>query len=84
MCSGYEIHNGLAKKRAKRAKNFYGTFVHGLFESDRLRKKIFSKINPAYHGYDFQAYKKDAIADFTQHINKHIDLNYILKKLHGN
>jgi adenosylcobyric acid synthase len=81
MTQGYEIHNGTAKKRAKKAKNFYGTFVHGLFENNALRKKIFSKINPAYRGYDFQAYKAEAIADFAAHINKHIDLNYILEKL---
>ena len=84
MCDGYEIHNGLAKERATRAKNFYGTFVHGLFENDALRKKIFSKINSAYQGYHFKSFKREAIADFAQHINKHIDLNYILKKLYGN
>ncbi|MEN4053678.1 cobyric acid synthase [Sulfurimonas sp. NWX79] len=82
MCSGYEIHYGIAKKRATKAKNFYGTFVHGFFENNTLRKRIFSEINPHYQGYDFQSYKKDTIAEFAQHINKHIDLDYILEKLH--
>jgi adenosylcobyric acid synthase len=81
MAQGYEIHNGITKKRAKRAKNFYGTFVHALFESDALRKKIFCEINPAYKGYDFHAYKTEAIEAFAEHIGKHIDLNYILENL---
>ncbi|QOP44842.1 cobyric acid synthase [Sulfurimonas paralvinellae] len=81
MCNGYEIHNGTTKKRAKKAKNFYGTFVHGLFESDALRQKIFRKIDPDYRGYDFQAYKAKAINDFAKHIEKHIDLHYIQEKL---
>ncbi len=82
MCNGYEIHYGVTKKRAKKAKNFYGTFVHGLFENNALREKIFRKIHPHYRGYDFQSYKKEAIGTFAQHINKHIDLHYIIEKLH--
>ena len=81
MCHGYEIHYGITKKRAKKAKNFYGTFVHGFLESDTLREKIFHEINPHYRGYNFQSYKKEAIASFAQHIDTHIDLNYIIEKL---
>jgi len=84
MCEGYEIHNGVTKKRAKKAKNFYGTFIHGLFDNDALREKIFREINPAYRGYDFQGYKADSIEAFTQHIHKHIDLDYIIKRLNDN
>ncbi|SFV58769.1 Cobyric acid synthase [hydrothermal vent metagenome] len=81
MGKGYEIHNGTTKKRAKKAKNFYGTFLHGIFENNTLREKIFREINPAYRGYNFQAYKAEAIADFAEHIDKHIDLDYIIKQL---
>jgi adenosylcobyric acid synthase len=81
MCDGYEIHNGITKKRAKSKKNLYGTFVHGLFESDALRYDIFHKINPAYHGYNFKKYKQQHIADFAEHINRHIDCKYILERL---
>jgi len=84
MCEGYEIHNGVTKKRAKKAKNLYGTFVHGLFENDALRKKIFREINPAYRGYDFKDYKADTIENFAQHIHKHVDLDYIIKSLDDN
>ena len=82
MCAGYEIHNGITKKRAKSKKNLYGTFVHGLFESDALRYKIFSEINPCYSGYDFKEYKAQSIDSFATHIKEHIDLDYILKQLH--
>ncbi len=82
MCEGYEIHNGITKKRAKSKKNLYGTFVHGLFESDALRYKIFSEINPCYSGYDFKEYKAQSIDSFATHIKEHIDLDYILKQLH--
>ena len=34
MVDGYEIHNGFAKKKSKKSKNLYGTFVHGLFDND--------------------------------------------------
>jgi len=81
MCNGYEIHNAITKKRAKKTKNFYGTFIHGLFENDALREKIFSKINPQYRGYNFHIYKQTAISNFADHIKEHIDLNYILKRL---
>jgi len=81
MCEGYEIHNGVTKKRAKKAKNLYGTFVHGLFDNDALRKKIFREINPAYRGYDFNAYKAASIKNFAEHIHKHIDLDYIMERL---
>jgi adenosylcobyric acid synthase len=84
MCKGYEIHNGTTKKRAKKRKNLYGTFIHGLFDSDALRKKIFREINPSYKGYDFAAYKAEAIDSFAQHIQKHIDLDYIIEKLDDN
>ncbi|MCW8838442.1 MAG: cobyric acid synthase [Thiovulaceae bacterium] len=79
---GYEIHNGVCKKLYKQKKNSYGTFVHGLFDNDKLRYKIFNKINPNYKGYNFKKYKKNTIKDFTSHIDKHVDINYILERLH--
>ncbi|WP_297440229.1 cobyric acid synthase [Sulfurimonas sp.] len=81
---GYEIHNGITKKNAKKKKNLYGTFVHGIFENDALRLKIFNKINPSYKGYNFQDFKTKTIEDFTNHIDKHIDMNYIIKELQRN
>ena len=79
---GYEIHNGNAKKIAQKKKNIYGTFIHGLFESDEFRHKLFFTINKRYKGYNFKKYKSKAIASFTKHIQSHIDINYIEKKLY--
>jgi len=84
MVQGYEIHNGITKKRAKKSKNIYGTFVHGLFESDALRKKIFSEINKNYRGYNFQRFKQNAIINFTSHIDQHIDMKKIEESLTQN
>ncbi len=81
MCEGYEIHNGTTKKRAKHKQNVYGTFVHGLFDNDALRYKIFSEINPNYQGYNFKDFKKKAIKEFASHIEKHVNINKILKAL---
>ena len=81
MAKGYEIHNGTTKKRAKSKKNFYGTFVHGLFESDALRLKIFRELHPEYTGYNFTKFKAEAIADFAEHIEKHIDMKQIRDSL---
>ncbi len=80
--SGYEIHNARAKKIAVKKENIYGTFVHGLFDSDKFRKKIFKKIEPSYRGYKFKKYKKNAIADFARHIDEHIDISHITKELY--
>jgi len=81
MTDGYEIHNGITKKRAKKKKNLYGTFVHGLFESDDLRFLLLSQLNPAYKGYNFKQFKKDAIESFAQHIQNHIDMPSIMQQL---
>lgn len=81
MVHGYEIHNGRAKKRSKMKKNLYGTFVHGIFDNDNLRLKLFQKINPNYKGYNFHSYKKETIDSFASHIEKHIDMDYIYKAL---
>ncbi|MDQ7060533.1 MAG: cobyric acid synthase [Sulfurimonas sp.] len=82
MSDGYEIHNGITKKRAKHKGNIYGTFVHGLFDNDALRYKIFSQINLKYKGYNFKKYKKKTIKEFAGHIEKHVDIKKILKALH--
>ena len=78
---GYEIHNGEAKKLSQKKNNVYGTFVHGLFDNDDIRYKIFSKINKDYKGYNFKKYKKESIASFAQHIAKHVAIDTIVKEL---
>jgi adenosylcobyric acid synthase len=79
---GYEIHNGVAKEIAKKKQNVYGTFVHGLFDSDEFRNKLFSEINKNYKGYNFQKYKAESIDEFAKHIDEHIDMDFIEKELY--
>ena len=81
MSEGYEIHNGFVKKRSKRKENLYGTFVHGLFDNDALRDKIFKEVNPRYNGYNFKKFKKKSIKMFAQHIDKHVNIDKILKAI---
>jgi len=82
MVNGYEIHNGTTKKRAQKKKNIYGTFIHGLFDSDALRYQIFSSLNAKYSGYSFQEYKANAIKEFATHIEKNVNMNTIEKSLY--
>ncbi|OHE07478.1 MAG: cobyric acid synthase CobQ [Sulfurimonas sp. RIFOXYD12_FULL_33_39] len=81
MICGYEIHNGVAKKRCKSKKNLYATFVHGIFESDEFRHKLFSEINPNYKGYNFKEHKAEAIKEFAGHIELHVDMDFIENEL---
>ncbi|MFA6137894.1 MAG: cobyric acid synthase [Sulfurimonas sp.] len=81
MVEGYEIHNGVAKKRAKKKKNLYGTFIHGIFECDVLRYTMFHAIDKRYKGYDFEAYKAKSIEQFARHIEEHVDINFIQRAL---
>lgn len=81
MSNGYEIHNATTKKRAKKRKNIYGTFVHALFENDALRNKLFTQVNPHYQGYNFQEYKSKRIEEFARHIESHIKFNDIINDL---
>ena len=81
MVDGYEIHNGTTKKRAKSREKLYGTFVHGLFDNDELRYKIFSQINKNYKGYNFKEFKAKSIKEFAEHIEKHIDMEFVIDSL---
>jgi len=79
---GYEIHNARVKKIAKEQKNIYGTFVHGLFESDDFRYKLFHAIDKKYKGYNFKEYKTNAIEDFAKHIDRYVNMDFIQKELY--
>ena len=81
MGEGYEIHNATTKKRSKKKKNLYGTFIHGLFDSDGFRDKIFSEINSDYVGYDFNERKANSIKKFALRVEKNVDMQTIVKEL---
>ena len=82
MVDGYEIHNGTTKKRAKFKENLYGTFVHGLFDNNDLRYKIFSSLDAEYKGYNFKEYKANTINSFASHIEENVNIDAIEAALH--
>ncbi len=81
MAEGYEIHNATAKKSAKHKENLYGTFMHGIFENDALRLRLFTTVDKRYRGYNFKKFKQNSIKSFAKHIERHIDMEYITKAL---
>ncbi|MFT5835762.1 MAG: adenosylcobyric acid synthase [Sulfurimonas sp.] len=83
VVDGYEVHNGIAKKRCKANKNLYATFIHGLFDSDEIRELIFKEINQNYKGYNFKEFKLQAIKEFASHIDEHINMDKILNLLNN-
>ena len=80
--NGYEIHNGFTKQLSQKHKNNYGTFIHEIFESDKLRKKFFTNISLTYNGYNFNKYKQKSINKFATHVEKHIDMEFIQKAIY--
>jgi len=77
---GFEIHHGVSEKYPlffeKR-----GTFVHGIFDDDDFRRQMFQKCNPAYEGFDFQAYKKETIDHFIGQMRERLDLKRIVQSV---
>jgi adenosylcobyric acid synthase len=78
---GYELHNAITKELAIKKKNLHATLVHGIFDNNRFRTKLFEDINKAYKGYDFQAYKQKIIDEFASHIEKSVTIDVIEKEL---
>jgi len=78
---GYEIHHGKCETIAVEDEHFFGTFVHGLFDSDAFREKLFRRIDPHYRGYDFAAYKQESIAAFAEHVDANLDLDAVIEAL---
>ena len=80
---GYEIHHGAGVPLFLESEGLYGTFVHGLFDSDAFRKKLFGTVNPAYKGYDFAAHKVETIAGFAAHVAEAVDMERLIGALDG-
>jgi adenosylcobyric acid synthase len=78
---GYEIHNAITKEVALKKRNLYATHVHGIFENDRFRDKLFGSINPDYKGYNYAAHKQKVIDEFTAHIEKSVNIEIIEEEL---
>jgi adenosylcobyric acid synthase len=82
---GFEIHHGVANIHtlSYHDNHIQGTFVHGVFDSDAFREKIFKGLNPAYIGYDFQKYKDETIEDFIHQMKKRLNVERILHAINS-
>ena len=78
---GYELHNAITKELALKKKNLHATLVHGIFDNDKFREKLFRDIDPEYIGYDFALYKQKIIREFVSHIEKSVSIDTIEKEL---
>ena len=80
-CEGYEIHNGVTKYIWQKQDNFFGTFLHGIFDNDEIRRELFSNISVTYRGYNFKRYKKNKIESYAKFIESYLDMDTIVKEL---
>ncbi len=77
---GFELHEGRAKKYPLfyHNGNIYATFVHEVFDSDKLREFIFKKIDSSYKGYNFREYKRKKIEEFMAVMKENLDVKGLL------
>lgn len=80
---GYEIHHGDVKKEFEwfEQNNIKGTFLHAVFENDNFRNKLLKRLNNQYQGYDFQRFKKQTINNYIDTMEKHLDIQKVIKCL---
>ncbi len=80
---GYEIHCGRMANYplAHRQENVAGTHVHGIFDNDDFRTAYLKAVNPAYQGYDYEAYRETEIQGFADMVAQQLDIAAILKAL---
>ena len=78
---GFEMHCGVSKKYPLYAKNknTQGTFIHAVFDNDNFRNYLFKSINNNYKGFIYQKYKKDTIQKFINNMEKHINIDKVLR-----
>ncbi len=80
---GFEIHHGSPKDPlpfydTKRVK---GTFLHGIFENDCLRNRVFGEVNSDYVGYNFEDKREELISTFINKMEPSLDIDLIEKAL---
>ena len=77
---GFEIHHGVSEKYPL----FFeekGTFVHGIFDDDDFRDKLFKSLNSDYQGFDFSSYKEKTISHFIAEMKSKLDVERIVKSV---
>ncbi len=75
---GFEIHHGVSEKYPLFFEE-QGTFVHGIFDNDDFRDKLFKSLNSDYQGFDFSSYKEKTISHFIAEMKRRLDVERILQ-----
>ncbi len=77
---GYEIHGGQLARYPLfyESEKIAGTHVHGIFDNNDFRTAYFKKLNPAYNGFDYAAYRENTINAFTNMVRENLDLTTLL------
>ena len=80
---GFEIHHGISEKYPLffEKENIKGTFIHGIFDNDNIRTKVFKQINKNYKEFNYKEFKKSKINDFVENMEKRIDTSFIIKNI---
>lgn len=73
---GFEIHHGISCHYPLwfEKDNTKGSFIHGVFDNDNFRDKLFKSINKEYQGYNYQEYKRRTIDSFCETMKANIDI----------
>ena len=80
---GFEIRHGISRQNRLWSEdgNVRGSFVHGVFENDAFRTRLFRTLNPLYVGYDFKRYRHGVISRFIDECKKRLDCERIVKNV---
>lgn len=80
---GFEIHHGQSKKYplSFESSKIKGTFVHGIFENDNIRNKIFSEINSDYKSFNFYEYKNNEINTFIDTLKSKLNIDLVMENI---
>jgi adenosylcobyric acid synthase len=80
LLHGYEIHYARSQRYPifYEKDNIFGTFLHGVFDNDAFRKRLFKRIKPTYQGYDFQRKRVEIIDTFVQKMGSELDMERII------
>lgn len=77
---GYEIHCGQLARYPLfyESEKISGTHIHGIFDNNEFRTAYFKKLDPAYNGFDYAAYREETINAFTNMVRENLDLTTLL------
>ncbi len=78
--NGYEIHFGKSNKYQVYYINEkkFGTFLHGIFDNDNLRRWLFKKVDSSYNGYNFIEKSKTLIDSYVDEMDKYLNMDEIV------